>query len=202
MLSHASTRGVQLVVISPLMRAMETAAGVFGAELPGSQSEAPPPPPRPTSPSRGRGFFGFSRPRQEPATPATASSSAAAAQAATASSSNGASQQPADMPLLFVGQTSEPSSRAAFQALAAPPSVKFIVHESCRERLGGCILRRGGGKLGACIFQSRVQGMRGAFWRIQLLHCSAAALHVGKERPTGWQCSPASPPDAFRALCV
>ncbi len=195
MLSHASTRGVQLVVISPLMRAMETAAGVFGAELPGSQSEAPPPPPpppRPTSPSRGRGFFGFSRPKQEPATPATAgggSSSSAAGRgpaAAAVGSSNGASQQPADMPLLFVGQTAEPSSRAAFQALAAPPSVKFIVHESCRERLGGCILRRGGGKSGVCIFfQGRVQGMRGAFGRIQLLRCSAAALHVGEEGPTG-----------------
>jgi hypothetical protein len=32
MASHKATAGVQLVVVSPLMRALETAAGVFGVE--------------------------------------------------------------------------------------------------------------------------------------------------------------------------
>lgn len=40
MRKHAATAGVQLVVVSPLMRALETAAGVFGEEESGSGGSA------------------------------------------------------------------------------------------------------------------------------------------------------------------
>ncbi|PSC75000.1 phosphoglycerate mutase [Micractinium conductrix] len=111
--SQQATAGVQLVVMSPLVRALETAAGVFGVEP--SQYEG-------SAAAAGGADGGGSRP---------ASEGGDSSRLGSAGSADGAPP-----PLMMAGQEAETRIRAAHGAVALRSGVKFVAVELCRERLG------------------------------------------------------------------
>ncbi|PRW60329.1 phosphoglycerate mutase [Chlorella sorokiniana] len=133
MYSQEPTSGVQLVVVSPLIRALETAAGVFGLDA----AEA-------TEAHLAQQAQQAEQQQQQVAAQQQGQQGEQQAggngtQGGGGPTSNGGEAESMDTdppPLLMRAQDKERNVQAAHGAVVPRPSIKFVAVELCRERLG------------------------------------------------------------------
>lgn len=118
---------MQLVVVSPLLRALETAAGIFGVEIAEGLPEA---------------AEGGQDPQQQATDPQQLQHQDGGGHGGGGSSVGGEESMDLDSsaqsPLLMRAQSKERNQRTAHAAVGARPGVQFVAVELCRERLGRC----------------------------------------------------------------
>ncbi|GAB4821611.1 hypothetical protein N2152v2_008657 [Parachlorella kessleri] len=137
--------GVQLVIVSPMMRTLETAAGVFGIHTPGTGSSSNGstsggrPLSRPPS-TTNLAAAGLGRPPPSPPSATNLSAAGLGRQPMQQRQSHQHLQQllaHGELPVLMGEQREEAGgARVAHAAVHARPGIKFVAHELCRERLG------------------------------------------------------------------
>ena len=144
--SQQPTSGVQLVVVSPLVRALETAAGIFGIdateeEVAAAEARAQDAQQQQAAQQQQQQGQGQGQPGQQtPPSSRPASRGASGDEMETDPPEAAAAEAPV---LLMRAQSKERHQRAAHGAVLARPGVKFVAVELCRERLGA----RGGHSL-------------------------------------------------------